>query len=138
MANNEDWWDKVEGEPAPADSSKETIEPRLYAVSIEDLIRAQRLAIQPFLGSLLILCHAAVEAGLIDHDAQVAAVKGLSSDPEDILDAYLREAQKRRMNPDTLAGRRGWSVEMIDDDTLDDTDQADMPKPTQRPNFTLH
>lgn len=137
MANNEDWWDKVEG-AAPAQGPKEPAEPRLYAVSIEDLVEVQRLAIQPFLGSLLILCHAAAESGLIDRDAQVAAVKGLSSDPDDVLEAYLREAQKRRIRRDAAAGRPDWLVEVIDCGMPENDDEDDATTPANEPHAKLH
>ena len=136
MANNEDWWDKVEGEPlsvvrtGPGDR-------RLYLLSRTELLEACRTAAEPFIGTLNILVHVAAQAGLLDLSAHMMAVSRLSYAPDDMLDAYLRAVEKRRRQY-AIEGRPDWLDEPIEGDTPDDADDAGLPKPTHRPNFTLH
>ena len=117
MADDDDWWGRLDGsveEGAPPAGPETPAEPRLMLVSIEDLVETHRILTERLWGPLRILTHAVAEAGLLDRDAYSKALKSLSSDADDILEAYMKETRKEPAPPRKPKGLPPWCRGVIE------------------------
>ena len=117
MADDDDWWGRLDGsaeDGAPPAGLETQAEPRLMLVSIDDLVETHRILTERLWGPLRILTHAVAEAGLLDRDALSTALKSLSSDPEGILEAYMKETRKEPEPPRKPKGLPPWCRGVIE------------------------